>query len=187
MRILSVERRLRNHKRFQRRAATTACHGGTVVRRLGDGTSEALRLRSVRMFGVHFLQSSPTTYVMRYKNGRVVDFGLGLTLLYFGPGINDRADQPNQPGHSLRLRATDAGFPRCHHSRQFDLPRDLRQNDWRSNWTFRLIGADATFRMIRIVCRSGWFDLIQSQTHTFTRDQPLRRDAVGVEPAGRAT
>lgn len=35
------------------------------------------------MFGFHDLQSSPTTYVMRYKSGQPVAQGAGLTLLYF--------------------------------------------------------------------------------------------------------
>lgn len=38
------------------------------------------------MLGLHYLQSNPTTYVIRYKNGEVVSQGAGISLLYFGPG-----------------------------------------------------------------------------------------------------
>lgn len=38
------------------------------------------------MFGFHYLKSSPTTYVMRFKSGELVSHGAGLTTIYFGPG-----------------------------------------------------------------------------------------------------
>lgn len=38
------------------------------------------------MFGIRYLQSSPTTYVIRYKKGRIVKEGAGLSFVYFKPG-----------------------------------------------------------------------------------------------------
>ncbi|NND95755.1 MAG: protein/band 7 family protein [Pirellulaceae bacterium] len=37
------------------------------------------------MLGLHYLKSSPTTYVMQYKNGKLVAQGAGTNLLYFAP------------------------------------------------------------------------------------------------------
>lgn len=37
------------------------------------------------MFGVRYMKATPTTYVMHYKEGRVVRSGVGLSFFYFAP------------------------------------------------------------------------------------------------------
>lgn len=37
------------------------------------------------MFGIRFLKQSPTTYVLLYRNGKIVTEGAGLSFFYFGP------------------------------------------------------------------------------------------------------
>lgn len=37
------------------------------------------------MFGIRYLKVSPTTYVMQYKNGKLVREGAGLSFFYFAP------------------------------------------------------------------------------------------------------
>ena len=37
------------------------------------------------MFGIRFVKSQPTTYVMQFKGGEVVREGAGLSFFYYGP------------------------------------------------------------------------------------------------------
>jgi hypothetical protein len=37
------------------------------------------------MFGVRFVKSQPTTYLMQFKGGRVAREGAGLSFFYYGP------------------------------------------------------------------------------------------------------
>jgi hypothetical protein len=37
------------------------------------------------MLGIRYLKVSPTTYVMLYRQGKVVREGLGLSFFYFAP------------------------------------------------------------------------------------------------------
>src|SRR5687768_15111010 len=37
------------------------------------------------MFGARFIKTSPTEYLLHYKNGRVVREGTGLSFFYFTP------------------------------------------------------------------------------------------------------
>ncbi len=37
------------------------------------------------MFGISYLKSTPTTYLIRYKNGKVVAEGAGISMLFFRP------------------------------------------------------------------------------------------------------
>ncbi|MBI4866963.1 MAG: SPFH domain-containing protein [Candidatus Wallbacteria bacterium] len=37
------------------------------------------------MFGVRYMKATPTTYVMHYKEGRIVRSGVGLSFFYFAP------------------------------------------------------------------------------------------------------
>ena len=124
------------------------------------------------MFGVHFLQSSPTTYVMRYKNGQLVDFGAGLTLLYFGPTST-----------IIRINQTSQDVPFVFEQQTLDFQDVTIQGNltYRVNAPERLAGqldfsvdkrgryrsddpSNLQERLVR---------LIQAQTHTFTRDQSL--------------
>lgn len=40
------------------------------------------------MFGIHYLKAEPTTYVMRYSGGKLVEKGSGLSFFYYGPSTN---------------------------------------------------------------------------------------------------
>ncbi|MBI3096753.1 MAG: SPFH domain-containing protein [Planctomycetes bacterium] len=37
------------------------------------------------MLGIRFVRAAPTTYLLHYRNGRVVREGVGLSFFYFGP------------------------------------------------------------------------------------------------------
>jgi hypothetical protein len=37
------------------------------------------------MFGIRFIKSEPTTYLMAFQGGKIVKQGAGLSFLYFGP------------------------------------------------------------------------------------------------------
>jgi hypothetical protein len=37
------------------------------------------------MFGIRFIKAQPTTYLMKYKGGTVVQEGAGLSTLYYAP------------------------------------------------------------------------------------------------------
>ncbi|HZM46805.1 MAG TPA: SPFH domain-containing protein [Burkholderiales bacterium] len=37
------------------------------------------------MFGIRFIKTQPTTYVMQFRGGRIVREGLGLSFFYYGP------------------------------------------------------------------------------------------------------
>ncbi len=125
------------------------------------------------MFGVHYLQSNPTTYVIRYKHGRVVDYGLGLTMLYFGPGTT-----------IVRISQTSQDIPFVFEQQTLDFQDVTIQG----NLTYRVISPERLAQQLDFSVDSrGRYRsddpnrlqerlvrLIQSQTHTFTRDQPLR-------------
>ena len=36
------------------------------------------------MFGIRFIKSEPTTYLMAFQGGKIVKQGAGLSFLYFG-------------------------------------------------------------------------------------------------------
>ncbi len=124
------------------------------------------------MFGVHFLQSSPTTYVMRYKNGQLVDFGLGLTLFYFGPGstivrINQASQDIPFVFEQQTLDFQDVTIQGNLTYRVVAPERLAEQLDFSVDSRGRYLTDDPNSLQERLV------RLIQSQTHTFTRDQSL--------------
>jgi hypothetical protein len=124
------------------------------------------------MFGVHFLQSTPTTYVMRYKNGQLVDCGLGLTLLYFGPGST-----------IVRINQASQDIPFVFEQQTLDFQDVTIQG----NLTYRVIAPERLAGQLdfSVDARGHYLTddpsnlqerlvrLLQSQTHTFTRDQSL--------------
>lgn len=125
------------------------------------------------MFGVHYLQSSPTTYVIRYKHGQIIDSGLGLTLFYFGPGST-----------IVRISQTSQDIPFVFEQQTSDFQDVTIQG----NLTYRVISPERLAQQLdfSIDSRGRYISddpnnlqerlvrLIQSQTHTFTRNQPLR-------------
>lgn len=40
------------------------------------------------MFGPKFIKVDPSTYLMKYRNGKLVKEGLGLSVLYFSPSVS---------------------------------------------------------------------------------------------------
>lgn len=125
------------------------------------------------MFGVHYLQSSPTTYVIRYKHGRVVDYGLGLTLLYFRPGTTIvRISQTSQDVPFVFEQQTldfqDVTIQGNLIYRVISPERLAQQLDFSVDTRGRYISDDPSNLQERLL------RLIQARTHTFTRDQPLR-------------
>jgi hypothetical protein len=124
------------------------------------------------MFGVHFLQSSPTTYVMRYKNGQLVDFGLGLSMLYFGPVST-----------IVRISQASQDVPFVFEQQTLDFQDVTIQG----NLTYRVIAPERLAQQLdfSVDSRGSYISddphnlqermvrLIQAQTHVFTREQPL--------------
>ena len=125
------------------------------------------------MFGIHYLQSNPTTYVMRYKNGALVDSGLGLSLLYFGPGST-----------IVRISQASQDVPFVFEQQTLDFQDVTIQG----NLTFRVIAPERIAQQLDFSVdgrgryksddpsnlRERIVRLIQAQTHRFTRDQSLR-------------
>lgn len=124
------------------------------------------------MFGVHYMQSSPTTYVIRYKHGQVVDSGSGLTLLYFGPGST-----------VVRISQTSQDIPFVFEQQTLDFQDVTIQG----NLTYRVVAPEKLAQQLdySVDSRGRYISddpnnlqerlvrLIQSQTHTFTRTQHL--------------
>jgi hypothetical protein len=42
------------------------------------------------MFGIRFIKSQPTTYLIEYKSGKIVRQGAGISFLYFAPMISEK-------------------------------------------------------------------------------------------------
>jgi hypothetical protein len=38
-----------------------------------------------KMFGIRYIKMEPNTYLLQYKNGKVVREGAGLSFYYFSP------------------------------------------------------------------------------------------------------
>ncbi len=40
------------------------------------------------MFGIRFMKADPSTYIIKYKNGKIVKSGLGLAFFYYAPSTS---------------------------------------------------------------------------------------------------
>lgn len=124
------------------------------------------------MLGIHYLQSSPTTYVMRYKNGQLVESGLGLSMLYFGP--SSTIVHVSQAMQDLEF--------------SFLLPTlDFQEVTIEGSLSYQVISPDRlTSQFDYSIDSHGQYRsdgpkslkarlerLLRSQTLAFTRDQPL--------------
>ncbi len=135
------------------------------------------------MLGLHYLRSSPTTYLIRYKNGQLVNQGAGLTLFYFGPG-------------STVIRINQASQ---------DVPFVFEQQT--ADFQDVTIQGNLTYRVTDPVLLAGQLDfsidsygryasddpdnlqerlvrLMQAQTQNFTRERPLVEMLRAASPLG---
>ena len=106
------------------------------------------------MFGVRYVKSSPSHYLMQFQNGKVVREGTGLAFFYFAP---------KSTLVSVPLNAVDIPFMFEETTRDFQAVtlqgqvgyRIAQPKTWRSSRTSCCCRTGHTHRKIRSACRSG--------------------------------
>jgi len=47
-----------------------------------------LEIKGEKMFGINYIKVSPTSYIMKYQGGKIVQEGAGLSFFYFAPNTS---------------------------------------------------------------------------------------------------
>src|SRR5512139_1819964 len=62
------------------------------------------------MFGIRFIKSQPTTYLIEYKSGKIARQGAGLSLFYFAPTTTLAAVPAGSRDESFIFQQVTADF-----------------------------------------------------------------------------
>jgi hypothetical protein len=62
------------------------------------------------MFGIRFIKSQPTTYLIEYKSGKIVRQGAGISFLYFAPTTTLAAIPAGSRDESFIFQQVTADF-----------------------------------------------------------------------------
>src|SRR5690349_2306231 len=62
------------------------------------------------MFGIRFVKTQPTTFLMQYRNGRVVRQGAGLSFFYYAPSSSLVAIPVGSKDHGFIFEQITADF-----------------------------------------------------------------------------